>query len=127
MASASKGVENVSWPLNETWSAPAISMKEVTPVRTVPASQAKLISRPCGSEPSEDLTVRAAESSYPVALSKAACRLRCAAFNSFPRIVRSISYSMRVKGMDAVRADVKKGTGQHKAQTPTRTRARGKA
>ena len=72
MASASKGVEKVSWPLNETWSAAAMRRNEVTPVSTVPASHAKLSSRPWGSAPSEDFTVRAGESSKPVALKRAA-------------------------------------------------------
>ena len=54
---------------------------QVRPVITVPVSQAKLSSRPCGISPSVDCTVSAGPSSKPLALSSAAVRLRCAGFN----------------------------------------------
>ena len=55
--------------------------REVRPVITVPVSQAKLSSRPCGISPSVDCTVSAGPSSSRLSSARAALRLRCAGFN----------------------------------------------
>ena len=47
--------------------------REVRPVITVPVSQAKLSSRPCGISPSVDCTVRAGASSKPLDPQKHGC------------------------------------------------------